>query len=63
MEYGAQGGDEKYFKLLICKPEDSRPLGKRGYTRKGDTEVVVKEIRLDGVNWIRSVQCSGAFLV
>jgi hypothetical protein len=47
---------KKILKAVGLSEDGSRPLGRRGYTWKGDTEIDVKETRLVGVEWIRSVQ-------
>jgi hypothetical protein len=41
---------------LVVKPEVKRPLGRPGSRREDNIKLDLKEIAIDGANWIRLVQ-------
>lgn len=43
-------------KIFVGKPGRSRPLGRPGRTWKDSIEVVIKEIVINGVDWIKVAQ-------
>jgi hypothetical protein len=43
------------YRVLVGRPEGKRPLGRPRHRRKGNIKVDLREIRIDGANWIRLV--------
>jgi hypothetical protein len=53
----ARMGEERgVYGVLVGKPEGKRPLGRPGRRGEDNIKLDLKEIRIDGANWIRLVQ-------
>jgi hypothetical protein len=48
-------GEEKY-RILVRKPEGKRPLGRRRCRWVGNIKMDLREIGLDGMDWIDLAQ-------
>jgi hypothetical protein len=44
------------FRVLLGKPEGKRPLGRPGRRWEDNIKLDLREIGIDGANWIRLVQ-------
>jgi hypothetical protein len=44
------------YRVLVGKPEGKRPLGRPRRRRENDIKMDLREIGIDGANWIRLVQ-------
>jgi hypothetical protein len=44
------------YKILVGSPEGKRPLGRRRHRWEDNIKMDLREIRIDGTNWIRLVQ-------
>jgi hypothetical protein len=52
-----KGGEKRNAcKILVGKPEEKRPLGRRRSRRVDNIKVDLREIRLGGVDWIDMAQ-------
>jgi hypothetical protein len=55
--YGTQGeGGRSVYRVLIGKPEGKRPLGRRRRSWEDNIKMDLREIGIDGVNWIQLAQ-------
>jgi hypothetical protein len=50
------GEERKVYKVLVGKPEGRRPLGRPRPGWKDGVRMVLREIGLGGVDWIRLAQ-------
>jgi hypothetical protein len=52
------------FKILVGKPEGKRPLGRRKHRWVDNIKIDLRDIGLDGMNWITLAQdiASGGLL-
>jgi hypothetical protein len=46
------GGGIGVYRILVGRPEGKRPLGRPKRTREDNIKIDVREIGIDGVNWI-----------
>jgi hypothetical protein len=53
------GEDRKVYKILLGKPEGKRPLGRPRRRWENGIRVDLREIGLEGLNWIRLTQDRG----
>jgi hypothetical protein len=53
-----RGGEERrgVYKVLIGRPEGNRPLGRPRRSWENNTKMDLREIGIDGANWIRLAQ-------
>jgi hypothetical protein len=49
----SMGEERKVYKVLVGKPEGRRPLGRPRRRWEDGVRVDLREIGLEGVNWIR----------
>jgi len=50
---GTHGGGERSFRVLVGRPEGKRPLGRPRRKWEDNMNVDLREIGIDGANWIR----------
>jgi hypothetical protein len=50
------GEGRDVYRVLVGKPEDNRPLGRPRRGWEDNIELDLREIGIDGANWIRLVQ-------
>jgi hypothetical protein len=52
--YGTHGGGEgrSVYRVLVGRPEDKRPLGRPRRRWENDIKMDLREIWIDGANWI-----------
>jgi hypothetical protein len=50
------GEERKVYKVLVGKPEGNRPLGKQRSRWEDRVRIDLREIGLEGVDWIRLAQ-------
>jgi hypothetical protein len=50
------GEDRKVYKVLVGKPEGRRPLGRARHRWEDGVRMDLREIGLEGVDWIRLAQ-------
>jgi hypothetical protein len=50
------GEERKVYKVLVGKPEGKRPLGRPRYGWEDGIRMDLREIGLEGVDWIRLSQ-------
>jgi hypothetical protein len=53
---GAQGEGRAVYRVLVGRPEDRRPLGRSKRRWEDNIKMDLREIGIDGVNWIRLAQ-------
>jgi hypothetical protein len=53
---GTHGGREWCLQILVGWPEGKRPLGRHRCRWEDDIKTDLREIGIDGVNWIRLAQ-------
>jgi hypothetical protein len=53
---GTHGGWEKYLGVLVRRPEGKRPLGRLRRRWEDNIKLDLREIRIDGANWIQLPQ-------
>jgi hypothetical protein len=51
---GGEGRD--VYRVLVGRPEGKRPLGKPRHRWEDDIKIDLRELGIDGVNWIRMAQ-------
>jgi hypothetical protein len=44
------------YRVLVGRPEGKRPLGRPGRRWEDNIKMDLREIRMDGANWIRLAQ-------
>jgi hypothetical protein len=44
------------YRVLVGRPEGKRPLGRPRHSWKNNIKMDLREIRIDGANWIRLAQ-------
>jgi hypothetical protein len=47
------GEGKGVYRVLVGRPEDRRPLGRPGRRWEDNIKMVLREIGIDGANWIR----------
>jgi hypothetical protein len=47
------------YRVLVGRPEGKRPLGRRTYRWEDNIKLDLREIGIDGANWIRLAQDRG----
>jgi hypothetical protein len=50
------GEGRDIYRILVWKPEGKRPLGRPRRRWEGNTKLDIREIEIDGANWIRLAQ-------
>jgi hypothetical protein len=50
------GEGRDIYRVLVGKPEDKRPLGRPGRKWEDNIKLGLREIRINGANWIRLAQ-------
>jgi hypothetical protein len=55
---GTQGGGERCYRVLVGRPEGKRPLGRPRRRWEYNNKMDIREIVIDGANWIRLAQDS-----
>jgi hypothetical protein len=50
---GTLEGGERCLQGLVVRPEGKRPLGRPRRMWEDDIKMGVREVRIDGANWIR----------
>jgi hypothetical protein len=50
---GTRGEGRIVYRVLVGKPEGKRPLGRPRSRWEDNIKMDVREIRIDGANWIR----------
>jgi hypothetical protein len=50
---GTQGEGRSVYRVLVGRPEGKRPLGRPRNRWENNIEMDVREIGIDGANWIR----------
>jgi hypothetical protein len=50
------GGGERYLQVLVGKPEGNRLLGRPGRKWEDNIKMDLRDIGIDGANWIRLAQ-------
>jgi hypothetical protein len=53
---GTHGGGVRCYRVLVGRPEGKRPLGRRRRRWEDNIKLDLREIRIDGANWIRLAQ-------
>jgi hypothetical protein len=53
---GTHGGGERCLQVLVGKPKVKRPLGRPRRSWEDNIKMDLKEIGIDGANWIRLAQ-------
>jgi hypothetical protein len=53
---GTYGVGERYFKVLVGRPEGKRTLGRPRRRWEDNIKMDLREIGIDGANWIRLAQ-------
>jgi hypothetical protein len=53
---GTQGGGERCLQGFVGRPEGKRPLGRRSSRWEDNIKLDLREIGIDGANWIRLAQ-------
>jgi hypothetical protein len=53
---GTHGEGRGVYMVLVGRPEGKRPLGRPKHRCKGNIKMGVREIRIDGANWIQLAQ-------
>jgi hypothetical protein len=53
---GTQGGGEGVYRILVGRPEGKRPLGRSRRRWEDNIKLDLREIEIDGANWIRLAQ-------
>jgi hypothetical protein len=54
--YGTHGEGRGVYRVLIGRPEGKRPLGRPRRRWKDNIKMYLREIRMDGANWIQLAQ-------
>jgi hypothetical protein len=49
---GIHGGGEGVYRVLVGRPEGKRPLGRPRYRWEDNIKMDLREIGIDGANWI-----------
>jgi hypothetical protein len=49
---GTHGGGKRCLQVLVGRPEGKRPLGKHRRRWEDNIKMDLREIRIDGANWI-----------
>ena len=52
----AYGGQERYIRVLVGKPEGKRPLGIPRRRWEGNFKMVLQEVECGGIDWIELAQ-------
>jgi hypothetical protein len=50
------GEGRSFYRVLAGRPEGKRPLGKRRHMWEDNIKLDLREIGIDGVNWIQLAQ-------
>jgi hypothetical protein len=50
---GTHGEGKGVYSVLVGRPEGKRPLGRSRRRWENDIKMDLREIRIDGANWIR----------
>jgi hypothetical protein len=50
------GEGRSVYRLLVGRPEGKRPLGRPRRSREDNIKLDLREITIDGVNWIQLAQ-------
>jgi len=50
------GEGRSVYRVLVGRPEGKRPLGRRRYRWEDNIKMDLREIGIDGANWIRLAQ-------
>jgi hypothetical protein len=53
---GTQGEGRGVYRVLVGRPEGKRPLGRPRCSWEDNIEMDLREIGIDGANWIRLAQ-------
>jgi hypothetical protein len=53
---GTHGEGRGVYKVLVGRPERKRPVGRPRRRRENNIKMDLKEIGIDGANWIRLAQ-------
>jgi hypothetical protein len=51
-----RGGGERYYRVLVWRPEGKTPVGRPRRRREDNIKLDLREIGIDGANWIRLAQ-------
>jgi hypothetical protein len=54
--YGTHGGGRGVYRVLVGRPEGKRPLGRPRHRWENNTKMDLREIGINGANWIRLAQ-------
>jgi hypothetical protein len=54
--YGTHGEGIGVYRVLVWKPEGTRPLGRTSRSWEVNIKLDLREIGIDGANWIRLAQ-------
>jgi hypothetical protein len=46
-------GGERFYRVLVGKPEGKRPLGRPRRRWEDNIKMNIREIEIDGANWVR----------
>jgi hypothetical protein len=61
--HGARMGEGKgVYRVLVGRPEGKRPLGRPRHRWEDNIKLDLREIRIDGANWIHLAQDWRAFV-
>jgi transposase len=53
---GTHGGGERFYRVLVGRTEGKRPLGRPRRRREDNIKMDLREIGIDGANWIQLAQ-------
>jgi hypothetical protein len=49
-------GEERVYRVLVGRPEGNRPLGRPRHRWEDNIKLYIREIGIDGTNWIWPAQ-------